>query len=153
MSPVDKGRVRELYEQVAPVLAIVIMLTAFSALGWSWQNSRADARQDRAALAENARRDAERTQLLDCFDRFATDLAGGLPPVREATAQANDALARALGLLGKGLAKVGAGTFDEADLRGLIAAFDDYQRANDHLAQVRADNPYPSPPSTFCTQG
>jgi hypothetical protein len=49
----DKGRMRDLYEQVAPVLAIVCLLAAFSAVGWSWQNSRADHRQDVEHIADN----------------------------------------------------------------------------------------------------
>lgn len=110
----------------------------------------ANNRQDAQADAEARARDADTKALLKCFDDFASDLSGGLPPVREATAATNDALSGALSSLQVGLVKVGTGTFKPSDLDSIIAAFDNYQHANDHLIKVREDNPYPPPPSTFC---
>jgi hypothetical protein len=110
-------------------------------------------RQDATAAAENKARDQYNHTLLDCFDKFATDLAGGLPPVRTATAAANDALAAALVQLKTGLTRVGLGTFTDDDLQRIIRAFDTYQHANDELTKVRDANPYPPPPSTFCSVG
>lgn len=62
----DKGRIRDLYEHVAPILAVVTLLVAFSAVGWSWQNTRAsNAQQQENAVTncENANesREAART--------------------------------------------------------------------------------------------
>jgi hypothetical protein len=37
----DQGRMRDLYERVAPILAIVGLLFAIVAVGWSWENQRA----------------------------------------------------------------------------------------------------------------
>lgn len=108
-------------------------------------------RQNALDAAENKARDEQNKVLLDCFDDFASQLAGGLPPVREATAETNAALAAALLELQGGLVKVGTDSFAPADLESLIAAFGRYQKANANLTQVRKDNPYPDPPSTFCS--
>lgn len=139
----SQSRWRPIYERVAPILVVMCLLASlFASVGTYW-GSRVNSAQDRARTADN-------TRLLACFDDFASALAGGLPPVRKATAATNTALAAAMAELRAGLVKVGAGTFTGADLNRLIDAFAAYQEANDHLEQVRAANPYPPAPSTFC---
>jgi hypothetical protein len=132
------GRVQRspLYRRAAPVIVVITALIAIGAVVFSAHTSRESDRQ--------------KADLLSCFDRFATDLAGGLPPVRDATAERDAANAAAMGSLGDGLVKVGAGTFKEADLKAIVAAFAAYREANQKLDQVRAANPYPPAPSTFC---
>lgn len=134
---------RSFYDRAAPALVIFCLLASlFSSVG-VWYNDRVNGAQDRQRTEDN-------TALLACFDDFASDLAGGLPPVREATAAANQALSEALRALQVGLVKVGTGAFEESDLRAIIAEFEEYQTANDELAEVRKEHPYPDAPSTFC---
>lgn len=134
-----------------PYYAFVVSIVAVTSLVLGVVGVYTNGRQDAVAAAANKARDQYNRKLLDCFDDFATDLAGGLPPVRTATAAANDALAVAIVQLKVGLSKVGVGTFTAADLQRIIAAFDRYQLASDHLAQVRRNHPYPPAPSEFCS--
>lgn len=134
---------RQLYDRTAPALAIICLAASlFASVGVFW-NDRVNGQQDRARLADQ-------TALLGCFDTFATDLSGGLPPVREASVQRDDALAAALLALQDGLVKVGTETFTAADLATVIRLFDTYRRESENLTRVRAANPYPPPPSKFC---
>lgn len=148
---------RDLYERIAPVLVVFALLSAVSAVGWSFQNSRANAEQDRQRidLVESFTR---------CFNAFGTTLAGGLPPVREATATLNEATAtlnaatsEALITLQHLLLRAIEKKADEADAQALVNKLDAVksanaavQAANDNLTQVRAENPYPEPPTEFC---
>lgn len=143
----DKSRMRELYEGIAPVLAIVTILAAFSAVGWSWQNERANDRQDEQRITDTEARQAENAALLECFDDFASQLAGGLPPVREATVERDAAIAAAFIAIRNALTNL---TGDGSQLPAVLKALDAVVVANENLTQVRADNPYPAAPSEFC---
>lgn len=55
----DKGRVHDVYAALAPILAVITLLAAFSAVGWSWQNSRADHQRDIAIHAGDRERIAD----------------------------------------------------------------------------------------------
>lgn len=135
---------QRLYARVAPLIALLTILAAFAALVFTYTNGQND-------LRDNARRDRERSQLLGCFDRFATALAGGLPPVRKASAARDDVLLTALtdglqNLLVKALAQDAT----PADARRLLDQLRQLQAAQDTLQDVRDENPYPPPPSEFC---
>lgn len=144
-------RTREVYDRVAPWLVLAIGLMAAVGIWIGVIGVFANNRQDAQAAAEQKTRDDDTKALLKCFDDFASDLSGGLPPVRTATAAANDALSEALAQLQQGLVKVGSGKFTDGDLERIIAEFDEYQQASRELTHVRKDNPYPLPPSTFCS--
>lgn len=143
-------RARTLYDRIAPWLVLAIGMMAAVGIWIGVLGVFANNRQDAQATAEQSARDKDTKALLKCFDDFASDLSGGLPPVRAATAESGEALSEAMGSLQQGLKKVGAGTFEDDDLSQIIGAFDAYQKANRNLVQVRKENPYPPAPSTFC---
>lgn len=134
-----------------PYYAFAVSIIALGSLVLGVLGVYTNGRQDAVSAAENKARDSYNRKLLDCFDEFASDLSGGLPPVREATAASGEALSQAMGSLQLGLVKVGSGTFQDDDLQRIIAAFDAYQKANQNLVKVRKENPYPPSPSEFCT--
>ncbi len=142
---------RAIYDRIAPFLALLILLIAMGAGVATYVNDQNDRERDRAITSVNTQRIADQTRLLACFDKFATALAGGLPPVREASAARDVALRRALGSLRDGLSKAVTGTVTPQDVRGIVREFQAYEAASDQLEQVRADNPYPEAPSEFCS--
>lgn len=140
-----------------PYYAFAVSLVAVVSLILGVVGVYTNGRQDAVAAAENKARDEQNRALseanqalLACFDDFASDLSGGLPPVREASAEAQDQLSQALATLQAGLVKVSVGTFKPSDLAAIIREFGEYQDANNELVKVRRDNPYPDPPSKFC---
>lgn len=159
-----RPRWREFYERTAPALAIVILMVALGGVAYSFYNDRVNERQDdqQAAFTEQRAKDAqsaadENARLLACFDTFADTLAGGLPKVREASAERNAALSDVLASLRNLLTTaLAAGDEEIPDDQGLAlvtdlaAALANYERADKHLLQVQAENPYPDPPSEFC---
>lgn len=145
------------YRRAAPLLLVLSFVIAIVAAAGTYAN-------DRAISKANTERIADQAHLLRCFDEFATSLAGGLPPVREATVRRDDArvaweaanseVARAIEAALAHVASTGA---DGSQLAAILSAFHDLDaasvrldRANAHLTQVREDNPYPPPPSEFC---
>jgi hypothetical protein len=150
---------RAIYDKLAPGLALLILIIALAAGVGTYFN-------DRAIAKANADRLSDQGDLLACFDLFATNLAGGLPPVREASAarddaraaweNASDAVSKAIEAA---LARAVAGEpTDGSQVPVILGAFHDLDvasaaldRANAHLDKVRADNPYPKPPSEFCS--
>lgn len=145
------AKAREFYDQVAPWLMLLIGIVAAIGIWVGASATITNARQDAQSRAETQVRDQQQRALLDCFDDFASQLAGGLPPVREASAVRDDALAKALGSLSSGLVKVQQGGVTPDELAEIIDDFAKYQRAADDLTEVRAENPYPPAPSTFCS--
>lgn len=141
---------RTIYERVAPLLAIMCLLIALLAAVGTYMNSRADEKQDDLIAEQTAARGKDNAQLLACFDAFATALAGGLPPVREATAARDQALAEALTALQDLLSKAIHGNTEPGDADPLVEALTAYRAANAALEQVREENPYPEAPSEFC---
>lgn len=142
---------RSLYETVAPALVVFcIVCSMFASVGVFFQ-SRVNAEQD-------ARRTADNTRFIRCFDKFATDLSGSLPAVRAASQVRNEALANVLigndEHLGLGLliyrAQKGIKGDPKKDLAALAKTFAEFQKADDHLLKVQKDNPYPAAPSKFC---
>lgn len=139
------SRWRQVYETFAPAAVVFcVACSMFASVGVFWQ-SRVNANQDARRLQDN-------TAFIRCFDRFATDLSGSLPPVRKATAARDQALSAALGVdgLAGGFQKLNRGTFTDADLRQLIRLFLAYGVADAALAKARAENPYPVAPSKLC---
>lgn len=137
------------YARVAPVLVIICLLASlFSSTGVFWLNKvRGDDQEQR--IQDNA-------ALLDCFDEFATALAGSLPKTREASASRDKALLDALiGQNGLGGiiadAQAGKKTKDpKKRLAELAATFDALRTADENLKKVREENPFPEAPSEFC---
>lgn len=120
-------------------------------------------RQDAQRAAEAEVRDKQQAGLLRCFDRFAEELAGSLPPVREASAardeavaQRDTALQQVISLIVRNATRPPA---DEQSAREAFIAAATRLRdagrgltaAQENLQQARDENPYPEPPSTFCT--
>jgi hypothetical protein len=143
-------RLRESYYQWVPMAVIVIGALATVGIMLSAVATITNVRQDAEHAAENKARDQYNAKLLKCFNDFASDLAGGLPPVRKATAERDGALDAALEQLQAGFIKVGKDTFQPSDLQAIIAKFDTFQRASDDLSRARQENPYPEAPATFC---
>lgn len=144
------ARAREVYDRIAPWLVLAIGITTAIAMWVGVAGIFANNRQDAQAAAEQAARDKDTKALLKCFDDFASDLSGGLPPVRTATAASGDANAASWRSLRDGLVDISRDQFDGADLEHIITQIDAFLTANDHLGDVRKANPYPLPPSTFC---
>lgn len=141
---------RVIYDRLAPGLALLCLVIAVVAAAGTYVNDRNDRERDRAIARANAARIAENARLLECFDDFATTLAGGLPPVREATIKRDEALSNALRDLENLLVKALADNADPRDGDKLVKSLQQYREATQELRQVREDNPYPEPPSTFC---
>lgn len=145
------ARARQFYDQVAPWLMLLIGVVAAVGIWVGASATITNARQDAQTRAESEVRDQQQKALLDCFDDFASQLAGGLPPVREASASRDDALASALDALREGLVKAQQGGVGPSDLTAIIDSFANYQRAADDLTRAREENPYPEAPSAFCS--
>lgn len=141
---------RSIYERVAPFLALMIFLLALAAGVGTYVNDRNDRERDRAITALNSERIADQERLLSCFDKFATALAGGLPPVRQASAVWNDAVAGVVSGLTDALVKTLNKQVVPADVQAVIDAGRSFVAANTALSQARTDNPYPDAPSRFC---
>lgn len=131
------------YRRLAPPLLVLALIIAIAAAVGTYVN-------DRAINQANARSLAAQGRLLGCFDRFATALAGGLPPVRVASAQRDAALAAAAVALQAALVKLAAEAVGPTDVRSVIDALGRFLEASDTLDQVRSQNPYPEAPSQFC---
>lgn len=146
---------RSLFDKVAPFILVIIAVIAIAAAVGTYSNTQADHRQDVQRIDDTVRANHRQNELIACFNRFATALAGGLPPVRKASAVRDDALTKAL--VGKGdgsllsvLVRALDKTAKPADVRRLVKLLNDYRRAGVVLQHVRARNPYPPPPTTFC---
>lgn len=155
-----------IYRRIAPLLIVCALVLAIGAVTGTYVNDRADRRRDHAITEANSARIQDNADLLACFDKFATALAGGLPPVRDASAARDDARAAwedASNAVSKAieaaLARAASGQpVDGSQVPVILGAFHDLDtasaalhKANTNLDQVRAANPYPPPPSTFCT--
>lgn len=141
-----KSKMRITYEKWAPAVAGIALLTGIFGSTTSTINQRTTNRETSARIAQA-------NSLLACFDRFAAALAGGLPPVRAASAERDDALESVLGSLNKVVSAAIKGTEippDDPIITGLVTSLNAYQAASSHLDQVRAENPYPPPPTQFC---
>lgn len=148
---------RVIYDRFAPFVALLCLLIAVVAAAGTYVN-------DRNQTAERQDRVRENSRLLACFDKFATELAGGLPPVRVASEARDKAVtgkdvgvAQVMRALDNLLNKAIEGTAKPADSDRLVKALEDYKaafkrlrEANQNLDDVREANPYPPPPSEFC---
>lgn len=155
---------RTIYDKYAPFLALLILVIAITAGVGTYVNDRNDRARDRALEQANADRLADNTRLLDCFDAFATTLAGGLPKVREASALRDDAAeardeadSTAANGLKDLLIQAVHGNAGPEDVKPVIVNYRKLQaaqrvltKASRHLDEVREANPYPKPPSEFC---
>lgn len=139
-----------IYTRVAPILMVVSLLIGIGAAVGTYVNDRANVRQDHQRIIDEAASSRAQQGLLECFDKFATQLAGGLPPVRAASAARDDALAAAEVELRDALVDIVSGADVKHELRKLVRALNAFQTASDHLSAVRAANPYPPAPATFC---
>lgn len=140
----DKFIESVIYRRVAPFLLVAALVLAIVAAVGTYVN-------DRAIDRSNTERLAAQGELLDCFDDFATSLAGGLPPVREASAKRDAKLAAAAASLQEALVRLARNEAGPNDIQAVVTALSEYQAANRNLEQVRDANPYPEAPSTFCS--
>lgn len=115
-------------------------------------------RQDASAAAANKARDAESARLLACFDDYAAASASTSQAVRDASVVLADATTMrdvALDAIFRYIATDPAeDTPRGARLFGqLLSSNAALVDAQAELARVRADNPVPDAPSTFCAVG
>lgn len=141
---------RVIYDRIAPALALLCLVIAIGAGIGTYVNDRANQRQDRERLEQNE-------QLLACFDNFADDLAGALPPVREASQRRNETISETFAALENLLIRALAADGEEVPqdqaiqiLSRLAKALEAYRNADQDLQDVQDENPYPEPPSEFC---
>lgn len=156
-----------LYQRFAQSVAWIALLSSAVGIWIGVGAVLTNGRQDAQRATEAKIRDEEQATLLGCFDRFATALAGSLPPVREASAYRDNATAvrdtamqQVARELGKVIRAAVEGTLDDPadDLKALSRALDRLTVAGERLdtaqaalEEARAENPYPAPPSSFCT--
>jgi hypothetical protein len=126
---------------IIAVSAVVLALTVNA-----WATKRTNDAQDRADAALIRQNDA----LLECVDRFATDLSEGLPVIRDATKERDDANTRALVALQSVLLQAVDGSVGRDDFTEAAAAIQSYLDAAENLDNKRLANPYPPPPSVSC---
>lgn len=121
----------------------------------TWQSVENDSKQDRVEAARESARDREVKEILACFDAFAEDLAGGLPLVRDASVNRSDALRMVVTDFRAVLLLVLGEDVDEVQARrvfaDLVTSLAKYEQADDELKKVQRANPFPDPPSLFCT--
>lgn len=153
---------RTWFDRWAPALYMVVAVLALIGIFVSTAATITNGRQDTERAAEAKARDDQQRALLGCFDDFATALAGSLPPVREASSARDEAAAKRDDALQELVTLIVRNStqppVDEATARQqFIAAATrlrnsgrDLEVAQLELAQARADNPYPEPPSKFC---
>lgn len=151
------------YATLVSLIAVVSLVLGVVGVYTNGRQDAVDAAQAQASAEQNKIRDEQNRALLDCFDRFATDLSGGLPPVRKATANRDiaagsrdDALQRFSRLLVEFVTTPPADQ-DEARaqfldvVRELQSTGEALDLAQQRLQKVREANPYPPPPSSFCS--
>lgn len=142
---------RVLFDRYTPLIVGVLAGLCLAALVATYVNDQNDRERDRALGEANAARLEDNARLLGCFDDFATNLAGGLPLVRAAGAVRDSTLQAALTGLAAVLRKaVSGGRVTTEDTAALLDKFEAYERAARRLDKVRAANPYPEAPATFC---
>lgn len=160
-----RARIRAAYITYMPALVLFLFIASFAGIVVGVFGIYQNNRQDAEAAVANAARDQAQAELLDCFDEFASELAGSLPPVRAASSERDDATGArddALQLFVDVLIDAVADPkpTPEAEAAQLerfadaVTALDETGTALDEaqtrLERVRAENPYPPPPSTFC---
>lgn len=141
---------RRLYDRVAPVLVIFcLMASLFASVGIYYQDRQ---------------RDADRAELLKCFDQYAELQSSGSAAVREASVAKDEAMtARDDALNAEGMAfqvvvdEILAGDLTPAAVKRLADTLAERARAarrldvaQDALDEARRENPIPEPPSEFC---
>lgn len=153
-----RSRWSAVYDRLAPFLVVLCLVAStYASISTYHQQGVNDAQQVQRDKDQKART-AANSALIACFDRFATDLSGSLPPVRKATAERDEALLDALigdaHHLGLGFllvrAQDGVKSDPKKDLADLVKTFNALKAASDRLVTVRKANPYPPPPSKFC---
>lgn len=158
MSPTFRARARRRYERWAPLIVVLIGLTAAAGIWIGASALVAGAQQQARNDVANRARDAklaavaeENRKLLECFDKYADAQSSGSQIVREASAVQGDTLRAAVGELGHVFRMVLQGKLQGIeDLRPFVTAADAFEAASERLDQARAENPVPEPPSVFC---
>lgn len=151
------------FDRWAPALYLMVAVLALIGIFISTAATITNGRQDVERAAEAKVRDDQQRGLLACFDEFAAQLAGGLPPIREASAardvaQGNrdSALQQVVSLIVVGATRPPA---DEAAsrqefldaLEQLRVAGVELEEATAAVQAAREEHPFPPAPSTFCT--
>lgn len=150
---------RQIYDRVAPVLVVICLLASLFASVGTFVLARVNDAQDR-------RNEADRTELLKCFDRYAELQSASSVAVREAsvvkdarTAERDDAL-NAEGRAFKALVEAALTEDDipaelvqrlSETLHDRAVAARKLDRAQAALDAARAEHPVPPPPSAFCS--
>jgi hypothetical protein len=106
--------------------------------------------QDAQRLADQRQRTAVIAHVTSCIRDFAAELGDNLPPVRTASAVRDSKLRAAMANLEVVLTRTVEEKVTAADVRGLVAALQEYQDASHHLNTVRDANPYPKIPASAC---
>lgn len=149
---------RRLYDRIAPVLVIICLLASLFASVGTFALSRVNDTQDR-------QREADRAELLKCFDRYAELQSASSVAVREASVAKDEATTlRDDALNAEGMAfqavveEILAGDLTAGAVKRLAdtlevraAASRRLDVAQDALDEARRANPVPKPPSEFCS--
>jgi hypothetical protein len=133
--------------------ALCFLLVTLCGVGVFFVNQQ-NTTQEKAFRAEQVQRTTDNAALLGCFNRYANAQSPALAKRSVASGKLNDAMVTAL--------------FSDEGMRGLLVAigqkksitprqffitldlFNAAQTAAATYNQVKADNPLPSAPSTFC---
>lgn len=138
----------ETYPKWAPIMVVVSLFVAtLASIGVVWLT--------RVQGDEQERRAAAISELQGCFDTYAKRSTASSQAVREASVRLSDATTSRDVALDK-LFRYIATRPAEDDPEGirlfgiLLATNADLVASQANLANVRADNPVPEPPSSFC---
>jgi hypothetical protein len=154
---------RAWYDRWAPILFVGIAMLALIGIWIGTLATFENGRQNAQAAAEAEVRDDQQRELLACFDDFAEQLSGALPPIREASAARDvaqgardNALQRFVSLIVVGATE--PTTDEDASRKEFLAALEQLRVAGVELEvatasvqTAREEHPFPPAPSTFCT--
>lgn len=125
------------------VLLAVLAVVAIDA-------ARTNRAQDEALTQARAEQIEQNSKVLECVDRYTTELSEGQPEVRRATKRYNDALGRyASALLSVVIAR-SVDNLGTAAIGDAASALQSFQAAAAALDRAILANPVPPPPSVAC---
>ena len=142
------SRLRDLYDVIAPGLALFCFLIAIGAIVGTYFNYQIQAE-------EQERRASAIASILSCFDDYASASATTSQAVRDASVKVSEATTDRDVALDRLFVYIATdppeGTPQGRDIFGrLLDSNAELVKAQRMLATVRAENPVPDPPSTFC---
>jgi hypothetical protein len=152
------------YNRYAHGITTAVAVLALAAIAIGAGASVTNAEQSAQFRAETSARNAERDELLECFDRYAGASSASTKAVRIASERKDAATAirdDALNAEGRAFKRLTRALLDGEPSRRLFERLDRtldarhragraLDRAQANLDATRDENPVPSPPSVFC---